>query len=302
MAYSASALSFLFKNLTKPIVLTGSQLSISRNLSDGSDNLFGALMIASHFKIPEVVIYFNHKLMRGNRTKKVHTEGFAAFESFNYPSLVDVGAHWDIHWDNIRNPPRRRKGFSVHKNIERNVVVCTLYPGITPNLIRNILAPPVAGCVLQTFGAGNAPLTPEFLAPFKEAISRGVIILNVTQCVNGAVQPTYSTGKALQDIGIIAAFDLTLEAAIAKLAVYLSKEKSREWKISKMKHATRGEFTDRSKREYSFSQSKVLAQLAKALKSEGLSVDDVEDLVPIVLCLAAGQGRIGEIKQELISG
>jgi len=175
-----------------------------------------------------------------------------------------------------------------------------LYPGITPNLIRNILAPPVAGCVLQTFGAGNAPLTSEFLAPFKEAISRGVIILNVTQCVNGAVQPTYSTGKALQDIGIVAGFDMTLEAAIAKLAVYLSKEKSREWKISKMKHSTRGEFTDRSKREYSFSQSKMLSQLAKALKSEGLSVDDVENLVPIVLCLAAGQGSISEIK-ELIS-
>ncbi|KAH9814417.1 asparaginase-domain-containing protein [Melampsora americana] len=223
MSYTASAISFLFENLGKSVILTGAQIPLSNPRNDAVDNLLGALQIGGSYLIPEVSLYFNHQLWRGNRTVKFSSVEFDAFKSFNLEPLVKVGCNVDVRWDLITKPTDRQ-AFRVHNAMCANVAVLRIFPSISPASVRAFLQPPLQGIVLETFGAGNAPKKPQLLQAFKEASDRGVVIVNVTQCTKGTVSSDiYETGRALAANGIVGGRDMTTECALAKLGYLLSK-------------------------------------------------------------------------------
>ena len=224
MAYTASALSYLLENLTKAVIITGSQLPIGMLRTDGKENLITSIEIAAakdhegHALVPEVGIYFNGRLLRGNRTTKQSAEEFNAFESFNYPHLCDAGVNFTFHTHNILTPDFS-KPLSPHMAMDNNVVVLSLFPGIQENIIRGVLTlENLRGIVMRTFGSGNAPQQPWFLNLLKKAAERGAVIVNISQCVAGTVEmKRYGAGYQLQDIGVVSGYDSTVEAAITKL-------------------------------------------------------------------------------------
>ncbi|WAR57340.1 hypothetical protein PtB15_8B387 [Puccinia triticina] len=244
MAYTASALSFLLENLGKNVILTGAQIPLSSPRNDAVENLLGALQISGTYLIPEVSLYFNHRLWRGNRSMKVSSVEFDAFKSFNLEPLVKIGCNVEVRWDLISRPVERQ-AFRVHQDMCENVAVLRLFPSITPASVRAFLAPPIQGIVLETFGSGNAPRKPALLEAFKEAADRGVVIVNVTQCVVGTVSSDiYETGRALAEVGITGGRDMTTECALAKLAYLLSKPSLSPTKIRTLiSQPLRGELT-----------------------------------------------------------
>lgn len=226
MAYTASALSFMLPSLAKPVILTGSQLPIGAVRTDGKENLLGAIEVAAQQvlgqpAVPEVAVFFNHKLMRGNRTTKFGAARFDAFRSFNYPYLAEAGIHI---WYNERLIRRPRRGpWVAHKKFDTHVASLKLFPGISHQLIDAVLGmEDLRGVVLETYGAGNAPNREDFLFPFTEAIQRGVVVVNVTQCPADSVDMrAYDVGLSLSNIGVLDGGDMTYEAAIVKLMLAL---------------------------------------------------------------------------------
>ncbi len=224
MAYTASALSFMLENLTKPVILTGSQLPIGQLRTDGKENLVTSIELASaynkddHAIVPEVCIYFSGKLLRGNRSTKTNADGFNAFDSFNYPHLCDAGVNFTFHDHHILTPD-----FSApmipHLELDPNVIVFSLFPGVQENIVRHVLdAPELRGIVMRTFGSGNAPTKPWLMRLLKDASLKGVLVVNISQCVSGNVEMSrYDTGYHLQDAGVITGYDSTVEAAVTKL-------------------------------------------------------------------------------------
>ncbi len=226
MAYTASALSFMLHGLAKPVVFTGAQLPISQPRSDARENLITALEVASAEKngvplVPEVCIYFNYELLRGNRSKKVESMQFDAFDSGNYPPLAKAGVKIDYNFAVIRSV--RRTPLQVFSKIDTNVVVLKLFPGIQESAIRSLLTiPGLKAAVMETYGSGNAPSTGSLIPNLKAAIDAGVMILNVSQCPGGRVmQGRYETSRELQKIGVIGCADMTTEAALTKAMVLL---------------------------------------------------------------------------------
>jgi L-asparaginase len=222
MAYTASALSYLLEGLTKPVVLTGSQLPIGTIRTDGKENLLTAIEIAAAREngkpvVPEVAVYFEYSLYRGNRTVKVHAERFEAFRSPNWPVLAEAGVH--IRYDRQALLPARTGPLKVHERLDDNVGVIRLFPGIRAEWVRQALnTPGLRAAVLTTFGSGNGPTDAAFLDALREARERGIVLVNATQCVGGRVeQGRYVTSKAFVDMGIVSAHDMTVEAAITKL-------------------------------------------------------------------------------------
>ncbi len=231
MSYTASVLSFMFRRLAKPIILTGSQLPVGRLRTDGKENLITAIEIASAKKedgsprIQEVCIFFNNYLMRGNRTCKVSSERFKAFKSYNYPELAYVGI--DIQYnDSFIRSQKSDKKLKVYKEMNPNVVVLKIFPGMTEEVLKSILSiEGLRGVVLETFGSGNAPMTDWFINALKDAIARGILIINVTQCESGRVDMLrYETGQELYNIGVICGYDMTTEAALAKMMILFGQE------------------------------------------------------------------------------
>lgn len=225
MAYTASALSYMLENLAKPVVITGSQLPISEVRTDGEENLITALQVAAardkdgRPMLREVAILFEDYLWRGNRATKYSADNFNAFKSSNFPRLAKIGMGITFRPEVLWRNHGEDKPLSVHYGLDTNVMYLSLFPGITVKLLRHAFnAPDLRGVVLKTYGAGNAPNDPEFLDTVREAADRGVVIVNVSQCDNGKVDPhLYKTGSALYGAGVISGHDLTSEAAITKL-------------------------------------------------------------------------------------
>lgn len=227
MSYTASALSFLLENLDKPVIFTGSQLPIGDLRTDAKENLITSIQIASLRQnsksvVREVGLYFEYKLYRGNRTTKINAEHFQAFASLNYPHLVESGVHLNIFKEYLL-PSKRNKNFVVHKEMDNNVAVLKLFPGISLKVLESILnTEGLKALVLETYGSGNAPTDKKFLELLKKAIACGVHIINVTQCSGGSViMGQYETSTALKKMQVINGKDITTEAAITKVMYML---------------------------------------------------------------------------------
>lgn len=232
MAYTASALSFMLENLTKPVILTGSQLPMGQLRTDGKENLITSIELASHYHtiydasghemnvamVPEVSIYFNGRLLRGNRATKCSADEFYAFQTFNYPHLCDAGVDFVFHEHHILRPDFTKE-LIPHYSMDPNVMVFSLFPGIQEDMVRHILSyKGLRGIVMRTFGSGNAPQRPWLLKLIKEATQRGIVIVNVSQCESGSVEMgRYDTGYFLLKAGVISAHDGTVEAMTTKL-------------------------------------------------------------------------------------
>lgn len=236
MAFSASALSFMLEGLGKPVIFTGSQLPIGRPRTDGKENLVSSVEIASArgedggAAVPEVCIYFNSKLLRGNRCTKVNSEGFTAFDSANYPPLAEAGISIRYNTAAIRYPAPGSRSLKVRTSLDTRVSILKLHPGITPRVVENILlGEETRAVIIETYGAGNAPSKEWFLDIVKEACGRGKILLNVTQCLHGGVDmDIYATGKKLKEAGVVSGYDSTTESALAKLFCLMGETEDNE--------------------------------------------------------------------------
>lgn len=250
MAYTASALSFLLENVSKPIILTGSQLPIGKIRTDGKENLITAIEIAGekeHGKavVPEVAIYFEYALYRGNRTTKVSAENFEAFQSPNYPLLAEAGVH--IKYNKFAINGISEDAFYVRKSICKEVASIKLYPSITEKVFSAVASiPNLKGLIIETFGSGNAPQQSWMNQKLKALIDQGVLVLNVSQCDTGAVmQHKYATGIHLAHTGVMSGKDITFEAAITKMMYLLAcEELSDDEKRQCLTQNLRGEVSD----------------------------------------------------------
>lgn len=249
MAYTASALSFMLENLRKPVILTGSQLPIGLLRTDGREHLITTIEIAAAKEnglalVPEVCIYFDNELTRGNRTTKFSAEHFDAFNSPNYPPLVDAGLHLKYNYNLIRYSDPARE-FKVHKEFSPDVAVMKLFPGISRNFVKAVInTTGLKGLIIETFGSGNAPTYPWFIEELKAFIGNGGIIFNVTQCHGGSVEMgLYETSRDLLAAGVVSGKDITSEASITKLMHLLGICASREEVIRCLGRSMAGEIS-----------------------------------------------------------
>ena len=225
MAYTASALSFMLDNLEKPVIFTGSQLPIGMLRTDGKENFISAIEIAAarrpdgRPRVPEVCVFFENQLFRGNRTTKYSADQFRAFRSPNLPSLAQAGIHISYNDNLIRYPKTWGQALKVQSQTCSNIAIIKLFPGIQEPIVRAVLqSPGLRAVILETYGSGNAPSQKWLLQALKDAITQNIIILNVTQCLAGCVSmETYAPGTLLKEIGVLSGHDITTEAAIAKM-------------------------------------------------------------------------------------
>ena len=231
MSFTASALSFMLENLEKPVVFTGSQLPIGMVRTDGKENLISAVEIASAADeqgrpiVPEVTVFFDSHLYRGNRTIKYSAENFWAFRSENAPALADTGIHIKYNLDEIRYPKQYGNPLKISETLDTDVAILKIFPGMRENMVRALFATEgLRAVILETFGSGNAPTQKWFLDIISEADRRGLIIMNITQCIAGCVDmEAYATGIELKKMGVVSGYDSTLEAALAKLFYLMGK-------------------------------------------------------------------------------
>lgn len=252
MSFSASAMSFMLGDIEKPVVFTGSQLPIGMLRTDGKENLISSIEIAAskdsdgHPMVPEVCIYFESQLYRGNRTTKYTAENFRAFRSANYPVLAEVGIHIRFNTAFIRYPEKWGRPLRVTYDLDPSVLIIKVIPGMKQELLDSLFnVEGIRAVILETYGSGNAPSGKWFTDSIKKAIDRGLIVLNITQCLAGRVDmDTYSTGKSLKNIGVTGGGDCTTEAAVAKLFFLLGQYSDNETIVKFLKKNMRGELTE----------------------------------------------------------
>lgn len=247
MAYTASALSFMFNNLCKPVVLTGSQLPIGEIRTDAKENLITALEIVAtkhqgKAMVPEVCIYFDYQLFRGNRAIKYSAEKFEAFQSPNYHVLAEAGVNLSFFTNYIAEHPT--EAFEVHTNFSSNIGVLKLYPGITPEAVHAITRSSLDAIVLETFGSGNTTTAKWFTDSLQEAASNGKLIVDISQCQGGSVElGKYETSRKLKQIGVVSGFDMTFEATITKLMYLMGQNLTNKEIALLMEKSLRGELS-----------------------------------------------------------
>ena len=249
MSYSASALSFMLENLSKPVIFTGSQLPIGDLRTDAKENLITAIQIAALQNnnkpiINEVGLYFEYKLYRGNRTTKINADYFEAFSSLNFPALLTSGVHLNINHELLLKN-YSKASFCVHKELDDNVALVKLFPGISQTVLSSILdIPKLKAVIIETYGSGNASTDTWFLQTIEEALKKGIYVVNVTQCAGGSVQMNqYHTGKLLEELGVISGKDMTTESALTKLMYMLGLKISRKMFKTVFKSDLRGEIS-----------------------------------------------------------
>jgi len=252
MAYTSSALSFMLENLQKPVIVTGSQIPLAQIRSDGQANLLNALYIAANYPINEVTLFFSNKLFRGNRARKVDADGFNAFDSPNMPHLLSAGINIEVD-KNLAQVQQSQAGAADDANgllispiQSQPVGMLSLYPGISAQVLTNIIQQPVNALILMSYGVGNAPQNPALLAEIVRATEQGILVINCTQCIRGTVDMSgYANGKLVEETGVVSGKDITPEAALAKLHYLLSKpELTAPERRHLMSVNLRGEMTD----------------------------------------------------------
>lgn len=243
MAYTSSALSFMLENLSKPVIVTGSQIPLAELRSDGQVNLLNALYVAANYPIAEVSLFFNNRLLRGNRSRKVDADGFNAFDSPNFPPLLEAGINIRLKAGELATPSDKPLRVSPVK--AQPIGMVSLYPGIASEVLKNTLQQPVNALILLSYGVGNAPQTPSLIAQLNYAKDREIPVLNCTQCMRGRVNMGgYATGHGLQQAGVLSGSDMTPEAALAKLHYLLSKPLSFSQLKSQLTQNLRGELSE----------------------------------------------------------
>ena len=243
MAYTSSALSFMLENLSKPVIVTGSQIPLAELRSDGQVNLLNALYVAANYPIAEVSLFFNNRLLRGNRSRKVDADGFNAFDSPNFPPLLEAGINIRLKAGELATPSDKPLRGSPVK--AQPIGMVSLYPGIASEVLKNTLQQPVNALILLSYGVGNAPQSPSLIAQLNYAKDREIPVLNCTQCIRGRVNMGgYATGHGLQQAGVLSGSDMTPEAALAKLHYLLSKSLSFSQLKSQLTHNLRGELSE----------------------------------------------------------
>ncbi|PCH97654.1 MAG: L-asparaginase 1 [Gammaproteobacteria bacterium] len=247
MAYTSSALSFMFENLCKPIIVTGSQIPLSQLRSDGQVNVLNSLYIAANYPINEVGLFFNNKLYRGNRCIKAYADGFNAFDSPNMPPLLEAGISINLIAGKISPCVALEPSVIVRDIVPQPIGVVHLYPGINSDVIDNVIQQPVKALILRSYGVGNAPQDSALLACLAKAKAQEIIVINCSQCIKGTVNMSgYATGNALSQVGVISGHDMTLEATLTKLHYLLSQSLSYDEICRLMEINLRGELTSKN--------------------------------------------------------
>ena len=244
MAYTSSALSFMFENLSKPIIITGSQIPLSQLRSDGQVNVLNSLYIAANYPINEVGLFFNNKLYRGNRSIKAYADGFNAFDSPNMPPLLEAGININLIAGKISPCVELEPAVVVRDITPQPIGVVHLYPGISSDVIDNAIRQPVKALIIRSYGVGNAPQDSGLLACLAKAKAQKIVVVNCSQCIQGTVNMSgYATGNALRQAGVISGHDMTLEATLTKLHYLLSQNLGYDDICRLMEISLRGELT-----------------------------------------------------------
>lgn len=314
LTYTASALSFMCRYLAKTVIVTGSQVPMLVQPNDAEANLFGSICIAGHFEIPEVCVFFNGKLMRGNRTTKSDASGYDAFVSPNFPPLLTWGPVVEVRWDLVRSAADveyMSHSFAIVTRMSADVAVIRVFPGITESFLRSALRPPLKGCVLMTYGAGNVSIRARHVVEcLQEASQRGVLFLNITQCHRGVVLPTYATGRILQEAGVAPGYDMTCEAAVCKLGFLLGLVEIGEYTLERarceLSIPARGECSVPTEiKSFSFRDGSFVAALVNTMSKMLLPQERTLEssvstaLLPMLLCAAAAQGDLHSVEAML---
>lgn len=304
LSYTASALSFMFENIGKAIVFTGSQIPIFEPRSDGTDNFVSSLLIAGGLNIPEVTVFFGSKLFRGNRTSKISVNNLYAFDSPNCVPLVEVGIDLEVNKKAIFKPTVIEK-CHLHAKMSKNVGLLRIFPSLSPSVIKAFCQPPIEGVVLESYGAGNIPSNrDDVFNEIEAAVKRGVIFVNITQCTRGSiVTPLYETGRLIAKCGVIPGYDMTPEAALTKLSYVLSKsELTYQQKIEMMVTNIRGELTNTS--SIAIEDSTLIDALASSLniQSPKKLIDVTEKVFNSLLLYAIEHDDSRAVKKMLDMG